>query len=291
MAPSIISSVIVLQMMSRIRWVAASGASVIDAWRALAAAVRPPARCRRGLTAATGAASGRSRLIALDGGGDVGVVAGGERCQRELVVAGAAELLQAGLDDIVGRALAHRPVPGAGMAEAAAARAAAHDLDRRAVEDGRGVRHDRPGGLRLDAEVGVDRALDRVAAAGRHVEVGHRPPAPQALGASVGLARDVDDLLERSSASPMKKHVEERRQRLRVRGARPAGDHDRVLARCGRRRAAESGQVEHLEHVGVAQLGLQGDPQNRSRDRPPTLEGEQRHTLAAHGVRHVGHGQ
>ena len=38
-ALSIISSVIVLQMMSRIRWVAASGASVIDDWRALAAAV------------------------------------------------------------------------------------------------------------------------------------------------------------------------------------------------------------------------------------------------------------
>ena len=39
MAASIISSVIVLQMMSRMRWVAASGASVIDDWRALAAAV------------------------------------------------------------------------------------------------------------------------------------------------------------------------------------------------------------------------------------------------------------
>ena len=38
-ALSIISSVIVLQMMSRIRCVAASGASVIDAWRAFAAAV------------------------------------------------------------------------------------------------------------------------------------------------------------------------------------------------------------------------------------------------------------
>ena len=38
-ARSIISSVIVLQMMSRIRCVAASGASVIELWRALAAAV------------------------------------------------------------------------------------------------------------------------------------------------------------------------------------------------------------------------------------------------------------
>ena len=38
-ACSIISSVIVLQMMSRIRCVAASGASVIELWRAFAAAV------------------------------------------------------------------------------------------------------------------------------------------------------------------------------------------------------------------------------------------------------------
>jgi hypothetical protein len=60
-----------------------------------------------------------------------------------------------------GRALAQRPRLHAGLAEAAAARAAAHDLDLGAVEDDADVRHELADAVDVGLEVGGDAAGDR----------------------------------------------------------------------------------------------------------------------------------
>ena len=56
-----------------------------------------------------------------------------ERDQRDLLEPGALQPAQHLLDHLLRRLLAHRAVDHAGLAEAAAARAAAHDLDRQPV--------------------------------------------------------------------------------------------------------------------------------------------------------------
>ncbi len=63
-----------------------------------------------------------------------------------------------------------------------------------------------------------------------------------------------------SSASPMKNGVDERRQRLGVRGRRAAGraPAGRVVAAVGRAQR-DAAEVEQRQHVGVGQLVLQRD--------------------------------
>ncbi len=87
----------------------------------------------------------------------LGVIGGGEGQQADFFEAG---LVHGGLDgfqDFVHRSLPHRAGDHPRLAEAAAAGAAAHDLDRDPVVDGVDVGHDQVGGGRRQL---ADDALD-----------------------------------------------------------------------------------------------------------------------------------
>ena len=77
--------------------------------------------------------------------GDLGVVGAGQREQPDLLEAGLADAVLDHRADRLDRALAHRAGDHAGLAEAAAAGAAAEDLDAEALVHGLGQRHQRLG--------------------------------------------------------------------------------------------------------------------------------------------------
>ena len=195
---------------------------------------------------------------------DLAVVGAGQRQQPDLFEAGR---LQAALDhlaDALDRALAHRPGDHAGLAEPAAARAAAEDLDRHPLVHRLGERHegllgigplvevhhrvlaDPPRHARavgrdpLDAPVG--QVVDVVEA--RHVDAaGLREPHQQPVAparAALGLPRadDRGDLEHDLLAVAEHRRVDEVGDRLGVERRVAAGDDDRVARRRGRRCAA-----------------------------------------------------
>ena len=82
--------------------------------------------------------------------------------------------------------------------------------------------------MRVDGEVGVHGPLDRVAAAGRHVQVGVLGQAHEPLGPARHGCDHVEHGVERALGLAHEHGVEERRERRGVRCAGPAGDHDRV---------------------------------------------------------------
>ena len=84
---------------------------------------------------------------------DLGVVGAGEREQADLLEAGLADAVLDHVADGLDRALAHRAGDHAGLAEAAAAGAAAEDLDGEALVHGLGQRHQRLGRVGPGVEV------------------------------------------------------------------------------------------------------------------------------------------
>ena len=189
-----------------------------------------------------------------------------QRGQRHLVVPAPLEPAADHVAHLRRRALAHGPGDHAGLAEAAAAGAAAEDLDVEPVVHHLGQRHERaragrasrPGRrtVRLATSAGHAGVAGRVAtrrpsAYSRRVERRHvdaldrgqrapaaRPVAPLGHGRRQpgpdGLGDLADDLL------PVAEHegVDEVGQRLGVEGAVAAGDHQGVVGARGPRRAA-----------------------------------------------------
>ena len=177
-----------LLMASRSSCVPASGASVSEPrWSAakLARLSRrrvDAQRRQRDAQARAQLADARERL------GDAAVVARAQREQRDLVAAGLVEQPVGGRDDQVDRPLPDRPVPHAGLAEAAAGGAAAHDLDDDAVVHGLEHRHDRPQHGLAGREPHEDLALGRAGAAAGHPHAGDGRERPQARLAAVRAA-------------------------------------------------------------------------------------------------------
>ena len=136
-------------MMLRMRSVAASGARVKPAAAGIFQGIHQVDG--EGFDAQRGQGNGEvapgetlaDRLDQLD---DMRIVGGGQGEQADFFVAGIGQSLLDGLEDLVDRALAHRSADHAGMAETAAAGAAADDLDRHAVVDGIDVGDDEMGG-------------------------------------------------------------------------------------------------------------------------------------------------
>ena len=83
------------------------------------------------------------------------MIGGRERGERHLVVPGLSQATRYRGDNLVCRALAHRAVRDARLAESATAGAAAQNLDRQAVMNQLGIRNDR-----LTQRVGSAKVLD-----------------------------------------------------------------------------------------------------------------------------------
>ena len=129
-----------------------------------------------------------------------------------------------------------------------------------------GARHRRRAG-----EAGEDLAATRPAApaaaraarpnAVRQPDAGHGAELPGARPAGASSAATMRG--EAALGLAHEEGVEERRERQRVGRARAAAEHDRVALAALARVQRHSGQVEHLEDVGVGQLVLQREAPER----------------------------
>ena len=208
-------------------------------------------------------------------------VGGRQRRERDLVVAGATQAVAHHRAHLVGGTLAHGPGDHPGLAEAAAPRAAAEDLDVEAVVHHLDERHELVLGVGPVAEVGdgalVD-ALGHVGEARPHlgderavvVDLVHRrarrrpgmvassrsTPSRRACARERFHAADhLGDLAHRLLAVADHERVDEVGHGLGVERAVPADDHERVLGPAVLGPHGHAGEVEALEHVGVHELG------------------------------------
>ena len=212
-------------------------------------------------------------------------------------------------------ALAHRPGDHPGLAEPAAAGAAAEDLDAGPLVDGLGERdqrrarvgplvevHDRVLGdpPRHARPVGCDAADATV---GQVVDVvepgdvdgaGARQPQQElvaAAGAALGLvlADDVGDGKDRLLAVADDGRVEELRDRLGVERGVTAGHDEGVVVGAVGSAQRDAGEIEGGEQVGVAELGGEADAEQvEGCDRTVAVDGELRHAVLAHQRLEVG---
>ena len=247
---------------------------------------------------------------------DGAVVGRGQAGEADLVVARLAQALHHRVDHGLGRALAHGAVDHPGLAEAAALRAAAGQLDSVAVEDRAGLGERRVGGegvvvdvlhVRADdgvGEVGVVRRLDdfetRVRVGRRGVErgqvaAGRAGQAAQALGAGEAGGLEGGPVVHeaRQGLLAVADHeaVDEGRQRLGLEGGGAAGDDERVLLAAVGRAQGDAAEVEHQQDVRVGQLVLQREAhQVELVQRGAGLEGDQGEARRAQLGLHVGPG-
>ena len=132
---------------------------------------------------------------------------------------------------------------------------------------------------------------------GRHVESGDRGEGPQERRAVVArrLAPgedDVADVADRLLTVAEQHAVEEGRERLRIEGARAAGDHQGVLGAALCRAQGDAAELEHGEQVRVRELVLQAHADDMKIDeRRVALEGHERQPARAQQRLHVGPGR
>ena len=239
------------------------------------------------------------------------VVGGGKRGQRDLVIAGALQAAGHGGDDIIGAALPHRTVYHAGLAEAAAAAAAAQYLHRQAVMGDFGKGHYRVCQYRCGVEVLYQALADarggfchcrrQAAICLRLIERGDIDPLDLsqcqkrlATVAARGYAATMgsDDLGYDFLTLANDYRVEEGRQRLRVESPRPAAQHYRVAGTATGAMQGDAGQIQGFKDVGGRQLVRQGDAEEvEAGNRRTALQAEQRYLLPAHRGYHVYPGQ
>ncbi len=250
---------------------------------------------------------------------DLGVVGAGERQQADLLEAGLADAVLDHRADGLDGPLAHRAGDHAGLAEAAATGAAAEDLDREALVHRLGERHERVGRVGPLVEVhqrvlahperdartvghhGLDRAVGGVGdvVEARDVDVaGHREAAQQLLATArtvlgLPLAHHVGDREHDLLAVAEHRGVDEVGDRLGVEGGVAAGDHDGVVLGPVGGVQRDAGEVEGVEHVGVAELGGEAQAEQvEGADGTVAVHGELRDrallVTGAHHLLHVG---
>ena len=214
--------------------------------------------------------------------GYAGVVAGGQRGKRDFLIARVLDGFFGQLYELVHAALAHRTVEHARLAEAAPARAAAHDLQHDAVKHGLDIGHGRSGGRVGVFKIGQDAAKHPRRCAGVRrlktfegavgvilvvIEAGHihaaqrsQPFQPLRAGNAFLFAgvQHVGDLDDGVLAVADQKRVDEQMKGLRVKRAGAARQHDGVILPALGREHRHAAQVHHLQHVGIAHLVLEG---------------------------------
>ncbi len=143
----------------------------------------------------------------------------------------------------------------------------------------------------LDAPVGE--VVDVVEL--RHVDAaGSSQPQQQAVSAIratlvLPLAHDLADCQHHLLTVAQHSGVDEVGDRLRVEGGVTAGDHDRRVVTPVGGVQRDAGEVEGGQHVRVAQLGGERDPQQVERaDRSVRVDGELWDLVFAHHLLHVG---
>ncbi len=240
---------------------------------------------------------------------DLGVVRRGQREEAHLLEARRLQALLDHVADTRDRTLAHRAGDHAGLAEAAAARAAAEDLHRHALVDRFGQRDQGLLGVRPLVQVhhGVLGHAPRDAGAVRHdagdtavgevldvVERRDVHPARlrqaeedllAAAGAALGLplADDPGHVEHGLLAVADDRRVDEVGDRLRVEGRVAAGQDDRVVDRAVLGLQGDSGEVQGGEHVRVAELRGEAQPEHvEGADRPVGVHRELRDAVLTH---------
>ena len=239
---------------------------------------------------------------------DLGVVGAGQRQQADLFEAGGTQALLDHRADRLDAPLAHRTGDHARLAEPAAARATAEDLDRHPLVDGLGERDERRLRVRPLVEVHHGVLLDPRRHAGavrrdgrdasvrpvRHVveardvhaagrgEAGEQPVASAGTSLGLPVAHDVGDRADDLLAVAEHGGVDEVGDRLRVERGVPAGDDDRVRLVAVGRVQRDAGEVERGEQVRVAEFGGEADAEQVERaDRAVRVDGELRDAVLA----------
>ena len=231
---------------------------------------------------------------------DAGVVARAEREEAHFLVTGRLEALLSDAPHLVGIPLARRARDHPHLAEAASAGATPLDLERQAIVHGLHEGHDRLLGLRHQVQVGDDAADDALVAGlerlvardgavggvvhaeeRRHVhagDLGQHPEQIFARGSAVPPGRDrVADLVHHLLALADDEGVEEVGDGLGVVGAGAAAEHQRILAPAVLRVQGDASEVQHRQHGGVAELELEGEPEDvEGRERRAALDREER---------------
>ena len=156
-----------------------------------------------------------------------------------------------------------------------------------AERDARTVGHDgldgAVGGVRHVVELrDVDPAADREAA--------QQLVAAAGLALGLPLAHDLGDRQHDLLAVAEHGGVDEVGDRLGVEGGVAAGEHDRVVVGAIGRVQRDAGEVERVEHVGVAELGGEAQAEDvEGADRAVLVDGELRdRPVLAHHRFHVG---
>ena len=245
---------------------------------------------------------------------DAGVVRGGERGQRRLVVTALFHRRDHRLDDRLRVPLAHRAVDHPRLAEAAALGAAAGDLHRRPVEDRLGGGHRGVVGEREPVHIVEEGALDpqrhpRAArprymgeartgtdfplVERRAVEAAAGLEAPQRLLAvpDSGLAEPgvlAHEFGQTLFGVPDEKGVHEGRHRLGLGCDRTPGDHERMPGAALPAAEGDPAEIQHGQHVREGQLVLQRKAHDvEIRQRAPGFEADEREAAFAQLLLHV----
>ena len=256
----------------------------------------------------------RSELVeeVLEHAVDAGVVARGKAEEPDFLVASRLQPHFGDAADLVGIALPRRPRDHPDLAEAAPARAAPLDLQRQSVVHSLHERYDRLLRLRHEVQVGNDAPDDRLVPRLERLDrldrpvgsvawpeerrdvhardLGEVPQEVLAAGArTLPFGDDVADLVDRFFALSYDERIEEVGDRLRVVRARPATQHERVVAAALAREERHASQFEHREHRRVAKLELKRESEHvERRCRRAALDREERQPLRAQRRFHVG---
>ena len=249
------------------------------------------------------------------------MVGAGQRQQPDLLEPGRRETVRDHLADAGDAALPHRASDHAGLAEPAAAGAAAEDLDAHPLVHRLGQRHERRLRVRPLVEV-HDRVLgdprrnpvrfgttaaSRPSAQVAHVveardvdPAGRGQPQQRVVPAQpvvLPVADDVGDHPDHLLAVAEHRGVDEVGDRLRVERGVSAGDDERMRVVAVGRMQRDAGQVERGQQVGVAELGGEADPEQvECGHRAVRVDGEladavlphQRLEIGPHRVRALG---
>ena len=241
---------------------------------------------------------------------DLAVIGAAQGDQRQLVEACIREQLARPRHHLLRRPLAQRAVDHSRLAETAALRAAALNLDPRPVMHRLQIRHDRLGQNRRQPLHEALHDRDRRRLVGRRdlrrcpvcrvappVEARHvhaldprqtLQSFEAARAAGLGRPQQLVDLQHHILGLAEHERVDERSQRLRNQRPRTARKDDRIALSAHLRANRNPRQVQHLEHVRVGQLVRQREAQRvKLAQRTPILQAEQRRAAPPQRVRHV----
>ncbi|GBE57698.1 hypothetical protein BMS3Abin01_00619 [bacterium BMS3Abin01] len=212
--------------------------------------------------------------------------------ERDLLVTRIGHYLDHGVADIRRAALTHRPVPAPRQAETAAARAAPCYLQHGPVVHRLHGGYHRLKRQLLPLQHRHHRARHR-RRPGRHEYAFDSGQLLQFIltGPVPGLFTDMEHLRHHHLTITDDDEIEKGRHRMRVAGAGPPGEHQRVVLATVLPAQRHTGKIQHLQDIGIGKLVLQGDPpQIHPPYRLPALQHEQRYILVAHQRGHVGPG-